>query len=131
MLVKRRFLASWIGAGRWKWISFRQSLQPATPAVLPGHTNSIVIAGRASVDAGAGEKLQRVVAVDRQGSGQTCTGVTLPLTFHHAIDGPAPSGAVGAVHGQPYARRHILNEVGLQGIKRVLSQCIVAKNIYR
>ena len=99
------------------------------PAILPRDTDCAKFAASTGCKAGAGMKLQRILAVDRQGERKSGPRIAQLVVALDAIQRGVAARKVDAIQSDPDTRLKRVKEMCLNRIDRRLRKSVAAKEI--
>jgi len=114
---------------RREWSAWLPHSISLAPTILPRDADRAKFAAGAGCEAGAGRKLQRVLAVDRQGERESGPRIALLVVASDAIQGGVATGKIDPVQSHPDPRLKCIKQVCLNGIDRRLRKSVAAEEI--
>jgi hypothetical protein len=114
---------------RREWSAWLPHSISFAPTILPRDADRGKFAAGAGCKAGAGRKLQRVLAVDRQGKRKSGPRIPLLVVALDAIQGGMAVGKIDPVQGNPDTRLKCVKEMCLNRIDRRLRKSVAAEEI--
>ena len=110
--------------------NFPTGLQaPASPTVLPCHSDNTELAASKGVDAFARTKLDRVVTIDGQPQRQTRADVLLLIVTLDSVHSRASAREVGAVKRNPRAGLKVVNKMASDHVQRRLRKSLAHEEV--